>query len=72
MSPVLNGHRAYDQRESEGQDEPGGALPLGIQEWHPKRVCRKGFRRQHGSRRALAPAAFGREIGCLTLLPWQG
>ncbi len=64
IRPVLYGHNATTRAMPKGEHEPGCPLALGIQERHPKSLCRKGFRRQHdrgGS--ALAPPAFGREIG---------
>jgi hypothetical protein len=47
--------QGIDQRKSEGKDEPCGALSLGVQKWHPKRVCRKGFRRQRAVKGTLLP-----------------
>ena len=34
-----------DQGDAQGEDQPCGPLAFGIEEWHPKSVCRKGFRR---------------------------
>ena len=53
--PGAEGPQGVQQREPQCQDEPRGALPFGIQERHPKRVCRKGFRRQQPIRAHPCP-----------------
>jgi DNA polymerase-3 subunit epsilon len=47
-----------------------GVLEASVQEGHPKRVCRKGFRRQHAGRSLLPPPHSATRLA-LSPLVWQ-